>query len=319
MLLILAKSANLTHCASRPNMVELKAMNSQFRYFPVDSSLLDWGLRVTCGGRASYSPGAEFPLHAHPDEYFFSWDVGRRLGEWQLVHVTSGGGVVEFEDGQYPVKADSLMVITPGHWHRYRPNARTGWSTQWFGFVGEIGDRLMGPKFFKTCGEVRPIGERRRFVKAFSTTVDMLLGTGLDVPATIAALLEEERSARASSVRADMVLRAQAHIAEHATEIVDFEQLSNMLGVPYRTLRHAFSKEARVSPLQYQLSIRLARAMNMLRSSDMPISEMSHKLGFNSVWHFSHFFRDRVGQSPAAYRNSANNCALPRKVEKLKG
>ena len=191
-------------------MVELKAMNSQFRYFPVDSSLLDWALRVTCGGRASYSPGAEFPLHAHPDEYFFSWDVGRRLGD------------------------------------------------------------------------------------------------------------EEERSARASSVRADMVLRAQAHIAEHATEIVDFEQLSNMLGVPYRTLRHAFSKEARVSPLQYQLSIRLARAMNMLRSSDMPISEMSHKLGFNSVWHFSHFFRDRVGQSPAAYRNSANSSALPRKVEKLK-
>jgi len=289
-------------------------MNSQFRYFPADSSLLDWGLRVTCGGRVSYASGAEFPSHAHPNEYFFSWDVGRRLREWQFIHVTSGGGVVEFEDGRYPVKTDSLMVITPGHWHRYRPNARTGWSAQWFGFVGEIVERLMGPKFFKACGEVRTIGERRRFVKVFSETVDMLIGAGPDtmfslaarVPTAIAALLEDERSSRASSARADMVLRAQTYIAEHATEIVDFEQLSNMLGVPYRTLRYAFSREARVSPLQYQLSIRLDRAMNMLRSSDMPISEMSRKLGFNSVWHFSHFFRDRVGQSPAAYRDSSN-------------
>lgn len=289
-------------------------MNSQFRYFPADSSLLDWGLRITCGGRVSYALGAEFPSRAHPDEYFFSWDVGRRLREWQFIHVTSGSGVVEFEDGRYLVKADSLIVITPGHWHRYRPNARTGWSAQWFGFVGEIAKHLMGSKFFKACGEVRTIGERRRFVKVFSETVDMLIGTGPDtmfslaarVPTTIAALLDDERSARASSARADMVLRAQTYIAEHATEIVDFEHLSNMLGVPYRTLRYAFSKEAHVSPLQYQLSIRLDRAMNMLRSSDMPISEMSRKLGFNSVWHFSHFFSDRVGQSPAVYRDSSS-------------
>lgn len=296
-------------------MVKLSPMTSQFRYFPANSTLLDWGLFVTCGGRTSYAPGAEFPLHTHPDGYFFGWDVGRRLREWQFIHVTSGGGVVEFEDGQYPVKPDSLMVITPNHWHRYRPNARTGWSAQWVGFVGEIAERMMNSKFFKACGEVRTVGKRHRFIKVFSETVDMLIGTGPDtmfslaarVPTTIAALLEDERSARASSARADMVLRAQTYIAEHATENVDFEQLSDMLGVPYRTLRYAFSKEAHVSPLQYQLSIRLDRAMNMLRSSDMPISEMSRKLGFNSVWHFSHFFRDRIGQSPAVYRDSSND------------
>ena len=62
------------------------------------------------------------------------------------------------------------------------------------------------------------------------------------------------------------------------------------------------ARECGVPPLQYQLGIRLARAKNLLRSSDMPISEIAESLGFNSTWYFSHFFKKQTGTSPAAYR-----------------
>jgi AraC family transcriptional regulator len=83
---------------------------------------------------------------------------------------------------------------------------------------------------------------------------------------------------------------------------VDFEQLASSLDIPYRTFRHVFGKETGTSPHQYQLEIRLARAKNLLRSTNMPISDIAETLGFNSTWYFSHFFQKRCRTSAAAYR-----------------
>ena len=46
----------------------------------------------------------------------------------------------------------------------------------------------------------------------------------------------------------------------------------------------------------------MARAKHLLRSSDMPVSEMAQALGFNSAWYFSRFFQRRVHVSATAYR-----------------
>ena len=101
---------------------------------------------------------------------------------------------------------------------------------------------------------------------------------------------------------AEIIHRAQRHIVEHAAKIIDFAELAESLGVPYRTLRYLFAKEAGTSPLQYQLDIRLSRAKNLLKSTDMPTSEIATTLGFKSTWYFAHFFRQRVQVSPMAYR-----------------
>ena len=71
-----------------------------------------------------------------------------------------------------------------------------------------------------------------------------------------------------------------------------------------RSFRYLISKETSCSPLQYQLGVRLARAKNLLKSSDMPISEIAETLGFNSTWYFSHFFKKHTKMSAAAYRNN---------------
>ena len=288
-------------------------MKQQFRYFPTNERQRDWGLYVTCAGHASYAADAPFPSHDHPDEYFFSWDIGRTLNEWQLVYVSAGGGIVDFENGRFPVKAGTLVVLTPGHWHRYRPHRRTGWTTSWFGFGGEAAKPLMGPMFFTRCGEVRTVENNPRFVQDFNRLVERLINDGAGmafasaarIPLVISTLLEAGLETDAAMRRTDIVHRAQTLIAEHASEIVDFERLADSLGIPYRTLRYAFAKETDLSPLQYQLSIRLARAKNLLRSSDMPIAEIARTLGFNSPGHFSHFFRDKTGHSPAAYRKTS--------------
>ena len=285
-------------------------MKPAYRYFPVNDSQKAWGLYATCAGRGLTSPGDEFPSSAHPDEYFFSWDKGRILQEWQLFLVESGRGTVEFRHRKFSIQKDSLIILPPGCWHRYRPIKNIGWSTLWIGFGGDLADRLVGGAGFGKDGEVLDLPNTHRFHRCFMETVDGILERGKDntystaarIPSLIATLMEEKSKKADGASYSELVHRAQTHIAEHATKIVDFEELSTSLGLPYRTFRHVFGKETGTSPHQYQLEIRFVRAKNLLRSTDMPVAEIAKTLGFNSTWYFSHFFRKRTRSSPAAYR-----------------
>jgi len=53
----------------------------------------------------------------------------------------------------------------------------------------------------------------------------------------------------------------------------------------------------------FLLSRRLAAAMEMLRSQNIPISEVAYMCGFQSIHHFSKTFKKCVGMSPSEYRD----------------
>lgn len=285
-------------------------MKTPHRYFPVSDAQRAWGLYATCAGHGLSRPGDEFPSRVHPDEYFFTWDKGRVLHEWQLILLTGGRGTLEFRGRRHLVQRGSLIVLPPGCWHRYRPNSRTGWTTLWIGFGGDVADRLAGGAGFGPDGEARNLGSSHRFHRLFADVVADVLengnvgaySTAARIPALIASLMEARPDGSIRAAHADAVRSAQAHIIEHACEVVDFASLAESIGMPYRTLRHVFAKETGRSLLQYQLGIRLARAKNLLRSSDIPIAQIAKSLGFNSTWYFSHFFQKETGTSPRAYR-----------------
>lgn len=287
-------------------------MKSAQRYFPVNDEQRSWGLYATCAGRSVTEPGDEFPSRIHPDEYYFTWDKGRVLHEWQLILLESGGGTVEFRRRRFKAGKGSLIVLPPGCWHRYKPNAKTGWTTLWIGFNGDLATRLVGGAGFASDGEVRALSNGNRFHRQFLNAVTDILENGRDnvyaaaaqIPMLVAALVEDRPPDESRASSAELVHRAQMYIKEHATETIDFEKLAESLGLTYRTFRYLISKETSSSPLQYQLGVRLARAKNLLKSSDMPISEIAETLGFNSTWYFSHFFRKHARMSAADYRDA---------------
>lgn len=285
-------------------------MKSTYRYLPVNAEQRKWGLYATCAGHTRTEPGAVFPSPEHPDQYFFSWRIGRVLHEWQFIMVEDGGGTVEFEKRSFRARAGSLIALRPGAWHRYRPDPKTGWTTLWMGFGGDLADRLVGIAMFDDGGEVRKVGAGGRFHRMLQTAVEDALDSGpggiytmgAQIPALAAALAEDAPTDAEGAADADIVHRAQTFIGEHASETVDFAALAESLGVTYRSLRYLFAKETDTAPLRYQLEVRLARAKNLLRSSDMPIAEIARTLGFRSLWHFSHFFKKHTSTSAAEYR-----------------
>jgi AraC-like DNA-binding protein len=73
---------------------------------------------------------------------------------------------------------------------------------------------------------------------------------------------------------------------------------------PYYLIR-AFRVVYKQTPHQYLVGLRISRAKELLRNTDLSVTEICAAVGFESLGSFSTLFRNAVGLSPSAYRVSS--------------
>lgn len=73
------------------------------------------------------------------------------------------------------------------------------------------------------------------------------------------------------------------------------------LGYSYAHLCRQFSKTYGVSPIEYINSLRITRAKLLMRDTDLNISEIAYRVGFENPAYFSRLFRKQTGFSPKQY------------------
>ena len=73
---------------------------------------------------------------------------------------------------------------------------------------------------------------------------------------------------------------------------------------PYYLIR-AFKHVYKQTPHQYLISLRIARAKELLRRTDLSVTDICAEVGFESLGSFSTLFHKAVGWSPSIYRARA--------------
>ena len=92
---------------------------------------------------------------------------------------------------------------------------------------------------------------------------------------------------------------------------ITIEDLSREVALsPYYLIR-AFRHVYKQTPHQYLVGQRIARAKELLRNSDLSITEICAAVGFESLGSFSTLFRKVAGLSPSAYRISSQPTPTP--------
>lgn len=101
------------------------------------------------------------------------------------------------------------------------------------------------------------------------------------------------------------LLRAKDRIDAESHEswpIVRLAQVSGVSAAHFaRSFKHAFS----VPPHRYLLARRIERATALLRDTNLPITEIALRVGWESLGTFGRTFRDITGNSPREYRQAA--------------
>lgn len=117
---------------------------------------------------------------------------------------------------------------------------------------------------------------------------------------------------RAVEDRNRRMLRARDTMDRSFAEPLDVPALARVAHVSASHFSREFRATFGETPHRYLQRRRVERAMELLRESDAPVTEVCLEVGFQSLGTFSRTFRDVVGESPSAYRRrfAAGGAAL---------
>ena len=97
--------------------------------------------------------------------------------------------------------------------------------------------------------------------------------------------------------------RIGAYIRENFSNKITLDRLSTELNLSKSYISHLFKEMTGYTVMEYVMTCRLAQVKFLLEMEpSKPLKDVSFECGFESVSHFSRFFKEKVGITPKEYR-----------------
>jgi AraC family transcriptional regulator len=96
--------------------------------------------------------------------------------------------------------------------------------------------------------------------------------------------------------------RAVEYIDAHLREDLSLACLARTLAMSASHMSHAFRTATGMPPHRFVLHRRVERAKHLLRNTDLPMTDIAHRIGCASHSHFSVLFHRLTGQTPRDFR-----------------
>jgi two-component system response regulator YesN len=106
-----------------------------------------------------------------------------------------------------------------------------------------------------------------------------------------------------NEVDKDLVRLVKLYIERNFNHDLRRVNLAKKFAVSEGYLSRCFTTETGIKLVQYINHVRMQQAKTYIANSDMSISEISEKVGFANIEHFSRVFKKNMGISPQKYRN----------------
>ena len=96
--------------------------------------------------------------------------------------------------------------------------------------------------------------------------------------------------------------RARDHADRHYAEPVDLDTLAAVAGLSRYHFLRLFRATYGITPAAYVSQRRIERAQDLLRATNLTVTEVCHAVGFTSLGSFSARFLEVVGETPTAFQ-----------------
>ena len=95
--------------------------------------------------------------------------------------------------------------------------------------------------------------------------------------------------------------RARDHIDRHFADPIDLDELANLAGMSKFHFLRSFRLTYGLTPVACLSERRVERAQDLLRATNLTVTEVCHTVGYSSLGSFSARFTEIVGETPSSY------------------
>lgn len=235
----------------------------------------------------------------------------QRSMDYLIFWVLSGRGWVETEGKRFEAGGGDLFCLLKDRPHEYGAYPRNPWDVVWVHFDGKLARGFAeairgfgGPRV--KLGQDLELRARwlelvvfhqargPHFQTRANTSLYALLGL-------IVHRLQLRQTAKAAELPFD-VHRVQTFIGEHLGETITLAMLAKKAKLSPSHFTRVFRKLFQVSPMQYVLQARAAKACELMTETSLPLKQIAAAVGYEDRYYFSRMFRKVMGVSPSGYR-----------------
>lgn len=231
------------------------------------------------------------------------------LNSYLLIYTISGIGHLTYEDKTYELSAGDLMFIDCSKEHYYKTDETSLWEIQWVHFNGSNTKgyydqftphhnpiiRNTPPdtysRWLSEMIELHSNGDLQREVQSSRLLTNCLT-----------QLLIDAHTFNSPIDLPDTIRSIQAYIDQHYNEAITLVLLSEHFGMSKYHLARSFKKYTGFSPIDYQISLKITMAKNLLQFSDKSVQHISYDIGIENISHFINIFKKREGLTPLQFR-----------------
>ena len=102
----------------------------------------------------------------------------------------------------------------------------------------------------------------------------------------------------------EMIDSVLSMIEHDISQVYDFNKIAQSQNITTSYFRSIFKSITGLSPVEYLNRVRILRALDLLQSTELPITEIALLVGFDDPNYFSRMFKRFLGYSPRHFRTS---------------
>jgi AraC-like DNA-binding protein len=232
---------------------------------------------------------------------------------FQLFYILDGEGVATLGSMQIGLREKRILLVPPGSMHGIHASENAALKTLDTKFNVRCDDlrqelcRITAP-MDDGGNQIRPLLERIRVegLKAQGWYRQICNALLMQAAVLLLRLNSGEtcgpRFPDACTRRNTPEEKIREYIERNYRRDLSLREIADYIGYTPEYLSTLFSSATGVSVHHYLMHVRIERAKELLRGSDLPIKEICWECGFKSIHHFSRAFKDDQGVPPAAWR-----------------
>lgn len=233
---------------------------------------------------------------------------------YHLHVVLTGKGTMEVNGQHTVLHSGQLFLEKPGELTHYYAHNDNPWTYCWVTFAGEKAEYYM-----RQAGFCDGINVRNCYVDTneFYNLINQLLNKpelNLSNDLRRHGLLYQfiglavESHSRSSNGHRNTEYNPDSYV-DHALDFIrnnyasiKVSDVSDYIGINRSYFTNIFRQRVGVSPQEYLIAIRLRESAQLLISSNLPVQDVSHLVGYSDPLTFSKMFKRAFGVSPKHYR-----------------
>jgi AraC-like DNA-binding protein/quercetin dioxygenase-like cupin family protein len=238
--------------------------------------------------------GQHYPAHYHLGLEIVIY----RTGQIELHHDFPGKPIIETQPG--------LVIITPtgvAHYER----ALTDYSLVYLNFKqGELEHFIRGHTFDEVLTFFDADHRLEQVVSNLATEWGRTLPHSdhmIELLFNEFVILFQRLAAEPESPAERLVQKVEAVLEQHFSSRPSIPAIAEELGVSSSLVRLYFAKLRNYSPKTYLQTVRLNRALELIKGSSLTLETIAEITGYDSASHLNHHVKKQTGKAPGAFRS----------------